>query len=150
MPVARLKCLLSRTLSGESRASKRQLRFPDRVFQPAKIPDFRAFGRGGTAPPDRDRLVPNDYDAPTLSKLVFKSQQQAVADKIGGPTIQAGGGIESIDENVGIQENHGSRVRTRSCSQFIFGVRAAEASTALISEGSGLVFLGPRMTLASS
>ena len=76
--------------------------------------------------------------------------QEAIADEMGGPRMQASGGIECVDEHVGVQKDHGSRVRTRSCSQFILGVRAAEASKASISAGVGFGFLEAGMTLASS
>ncbi len=64
--------------------------------------------------------------------------------------MKAGGGIEGVDEHVGVQENHGSRVRDRSCPQFIFGVRAAEANKASSFAALGLGFLAAGITLANS
>lgn len=76
--------------------------------------------------------------------------QQAAADAPGSPFVQAGGGIESVDQHIGIEKDHGSRVRVRSFSQLIIGVKAAEANKESTSVGLGLFFLGAGMTLASS
>jgi hypothetical protein len=64
--------------------------------------------------------------------------------------MEAGGGIKAIDEHIGVQEDHGSRVIARSSSPLMLGVRAAEMSKASTSAGPGLGALGAGMTLASS
>ena len=76
--------------------------------------------------------------------------QQSAADKADRPVVGGSGGIESIDQDVGVEKNHGSRVRARNCSELMAGVRAAEANRASISAGSGFGARGAGITLVSS
>ncbi len=58
--------------------------------------------------------------------------EQAIAQKRGRPRMERGFRIEGVDQDIRIQQNHGSRVSLRNSSEFIFGVRAADFIRAAI------------------
>jgi hypothetical protein len=88
------------------------------------------------------------YGLPSLFELWHGKKEDADFGEIGGVAGGVGGGEGEI-EDVGINENHGSRVRARSASHDILGVKAADAKRASISPGVGFGF-GAGRTLANS
>jgi len=76
--------------------------------------------------------------------------EQAIPQKRGSPRMEGGLRIESIDQDIGIQENQGSRVCLRSSSELIFGVRAADFISAASLSAVGFSFFGAGITLVNS